>query len=52
VDGSTNGWMTFSYNTNYKKNRLCADPARRSEDGERTCGCPLGLQFYSKTDDL
>jgi hypothetical protein len=44
--------MTFSYNTNYKKNRLCVDPVRRSEDGERTCGCPLGLQFYSKTGDL
>jgi sugar lactone lactonase YvrE len=51
-DDNANSWMTFAYNTNYKKHRLCADPARRSEDAERTCGRPLGLQFYSKTGDL
>jgi hypothetical protein len=35
----------------YKKNCICVDPARRSEDAERTCG-RAHLQFYSKTDDL
>ncbi|XP_072146627.1 protein STRICTOSIDINE SYNTHASE-LIKE 10-like [Setaria viridis] len=51
-DGNANGWTTFAYNANYKKNPLCTAPVRRPEDTESICGRPLGLQFYAKTSDL
>ncbi|TKV96132.1 hypothetical protein SEVIR_9G409500v4 [Setaria viridis] len=50
--GSALGWTTFAYSPNYRKIPLCTASVVPSEETERICGRPLGLQFFAKTGDL